>query len=283
MNKTAIGWTEFTLNPASGCAKVSAGCKYCYAEHLAEQRRGTKAFPNGFDLTLRPKMLDAARSKRAASLIFTSSMTDVFYEGIDDAYRHQIFSTIEATPRHRYQILTKRPEIALKWFRARPCPDHVWLGVTVEDARVARRLDVLRKIDARVKFVSAEPLIGSLDRVDLSGIDWLIAGGESGGHLKQPEVVEERGLVRRGGRGEKRWVPREDRYDWVRSLRDRCVGDKIAFWFKQWGGPIPTSAGRILDGRTWDELPTVPGALPDGYVHAERQTHGRIVLPIAAE
>ncbi len=264
-------------------AKTSAGCTYCYAEHLAEQRRGTEAFPRGFELTKRPHKLDAPRSKRRGSLIFASSMTDVFYDGIDDAYRHQIFDTIETTPRHRYQILTKRPEIALKWFRARPCPDHVWLGVTVEDARVARRLDVLRKIDARVKFVSAEPLIGSLDSIDLSGIDWLIAGGESGGHLKQPGVAEERALVRRGGRGEKLWVPREDRYDWVRSLRDRCLSDGIAFWFKQWGGPTPTSAGRILDGRTWDERPTVPGALPEGYIHAERQTHGRIVLPIAAE
>lgn len=272
MNETAINWTELTWNPASGCAKISAGCKYCYADELAENKRGTNAFPKGFDLTLRPHKLSEPKKAKRPSLIFTSSMTDVFFDGIDDDYRARIFATIEETPQHRYQVLTKRPDRAVEWFAKRGCPSNVWMGTTVEDLRVRERVDALRAIDARVRFISAEPLIGTLDGLDLSGVHWLIGGGESGLHLTRPEPLAERGLVRRGQKNEPSYVPREDRVAWVTGLRDACVAAGVAFWFKQWGGPRPTSGGRLIDGRTWDEMPRVHGAMPDGYVHAERQT-----------
>lgn len=267
MNETNINWTEWTWNPASGCKVVSAGCQNCYAETLAEQKRGTKAFPVGFELTLREHKLGEPIARRKPSLIFTSSMTDVFFEEIPDAYRHQIFDAIEASPRHRFQVLTKRPHLARAWFKSRPCPPNVWIGATVEDGgvrAVAERLDHLRAIDARVRFVSAEPLLGRVDHLDLSGVHWVIAGGESGTHLARGEHVERRALVERDG---SRWRVRADRADWVRALRDRCQAEGRAFWFKQWGGTRPDSAGRELDGRTWDEFPTVPGAMPEGYVH----------------
>lgn len=272
MNETAINWTELTWNPASGCAKVTAGCKYCYADELAENKRGTSAFPTGFDLTLRPHKLTEPMKAKRPSLIFTSSMTDVFYEQIDDDYRARIFETITKTPQHRYQVLTKRPHLAARWFAKHPCPPNVWIGTTVEDDRVLERLDHLRSIEARVRFVSAEPLIGSLARADLTGIHWLIGGGESGLHLTRPEVCAERGLVERTKVPGVPWAPRPDRVAWVTGLRDLCIANDVAFWFKQWGGPRPTSGGRIVDGRTWDEMPRVPDAMPSGYVHAERQT-----------
>ncbi len=282
MNKTAINWTELTWNPASGCAKVSAGCKYCYADELAENKRGTPAFPKGFDLTMRPHKLEEPKRANRPSLIFTSSMTDVFFEQIPDEYRARIFETVRATPQHRYQILTKRPHLARRWFDRHPCPDNVWIGTTIEDSRVLERADHLRAIDARVRFVSAEPLIGDLGELNLDGIHWLIGGGESGLHLARPEICAERGLVRRGERGEPAWVPTRTGESIVRQLRDRCVAQGVAFWFKQWGGPRPTSAGRTVDGRTWDEMPGILGAMPDGYVHSERQcvSHTKTSLPV---
>lgn len=269
MNETAINWTELTWNPASGCKKISAGCKYCYADELAENKRGTAAFPKGFDLTIREHKLTEPKRAKRPSLIFTSSMTDVFFEEIDDAYRARIFETIASTPQHRYQVLTKRPHLARAWFDRHPCPDNVWIGTTVEDLRVRERVEHLRAINARVRFISAEPLIGSLAGLDLSGIHWLIGGGESGLHLTRPEVCAERGLVeRRDGA----WTPTDHGQRIVRDLRDACVDAGVAFWFKQWGGPRPTSGGRLIDGRTWDEMPTISGCMPEGYVHAERQT-----------
>lgn len=272
MNETRINWTELTWNPASGCMKVSPGCKFCYADSLAENKRGTLAFPGGFDLTLRPHKLREPFKAKRPSLIFTSSMTDVFFDQIPDEYRHRIFDTIEQTPQHRYQVLTKRPEIALAFSRERRLPRNVWIGTTIEHQETAYRADVLREIDASVRFVSAEPLIGPLV-LDLSGIGWLISGGESGAHLSKPKHREARALVRAGDRskGERLWEPREDRIPWVRSLRDQCEAAGTAFWHKQWGGPRPDSGGRLLDGREHDGMPThIEGAMPEGYVHHER-------------
>jgi len=277
MNETRINWTELTWNPASGCMKVSPGCKFCYADTLAENKRGTRAFPDGFDLTIRPHKLREPRRLKRPSLIFTSSMTDVFFDKIPDAYRHQIFDTIEATPQHRYQVLTKRPEAALAFSRVRRLPRNVWIGATIEHQDTANRADVLREIDASVRFISAEPLIGPLV-LDLSGIAWLISGGESGAHLMKLEHLAARALVRRGDRskGERLWMPHEDRVAWVRSLRDQCAAAGTAFWHKQWGGPRPDSAGRILDGREHDGMPThVNGAMPKGYAHHERNARMR--------
>jgi protein gp37 len=281
MNETAINWTSLTWSPWSGCAKVSAGCKYCYADTLAENKRGTAAFPNGFDLTLRPHKLTEPLREKRPSLIFTSSMTDVFFEEVPVVFREAVFDTIARTPQHRYQILTKRPHLARAWFDRHPCPANVWMGTTVEDARVLDRLEHLRAINARVRFVSAEPLIGGLGpNVDLRGIDWLIGGGESGLHLMRPEVCRERGLV---ARVNGRWAPTERGLSIVRQLRDACIAQNVAFWFKQWGGPRPTSGGRTIDGATWDQMPHVEGAMPEGYVHAERQTKHMEAAKLALE
>jgi len=274
MNETEINWTELTWNPNSGCEEVTAGCAFCYAKTLAENKRGTPAFPNGFDLTLRPHKLREPACVKRPSLIFTNSMSDLFWEKIPDDYRDRVLEAMRAAPHHRYQVLTKRPEIAARYLATRALPDCVWLGVTIESQKTAHRLDVLRDIPARVRFVSAEPLLSPLE-LDLRGVHWLISGGESGVHLAagHTRALETRGLVRRGARGEPSWVAREDRIDWVRSLRDQCAAAGVAFWHKQWGGPRPTSAGRILDGRTWDELPRhVEGAMPgERYVHREER------------
>jgi len=281
MNKTEINWTELTWNTFSGCTKLSPGCKHCYAERLAEQKRGTRAFPNGFDLTLRPhKMREPARI-RVPSMVFVNSMSDFFHEAVSDAYREEQCAVMDEVDRHRYQVLTKRPENAARFFTDREVPRSVWLGVTVENQDYVSRIDTLRAIEARVRFLSVEPLLSPLDlRGLLSGIHWVIVGGESGHHLMRPDVCEKRGLVRRGRRGERTWVPREDRIQWVRDIRDACADAGVPFWFKQWGGSRGPLAGRELDGRTHDGMPLAPDAMPGGYVHQERSSFGRRQLAL---
>lgn len=250
MNETAINWTNLTWNPFSGCEKVSEGCKFCYAEKLAELKRG-KAFPNGFGLTYRPHKLSEPFKVKKPSLIFVNSMSDLFWEKADDSYRDRIVDVIEQTPQHQYQVLTKRAHEMLRYSKRRTLPTNLWAGVSVENQRHIDRIEILRKVKARIRFVSSEPLLGPLN-MDLTGIHWLIAGGESGLHLTNPAVAERRALVVKTGNG---WRPREDRTEWVRSIRDQCIAAGTAFWHKQWGGPRPESGGRMLDGRTWDEMP----------------------------
>lgn len=278
MNETKINWTELSWNPASGCDKVSAGCKYCYAEVISENKRGTPAFPVGFDVYMRPWKLAEPRRVKRASLIFTNSMTDMFHASITDAYRDQILEAMNASSHHRYQVLTKRPELAAKFFATRKVPDCMWLGTTIEHQETTFRADILRSIDARVRFISAEPLVGHIDQLDLTGIHWLISGGESGTHMAKPHIAEERGLARKNAKG--KWEPRADRYHWIRDLRDMCIAGGTAFWHKQWGGVRPHDAGREVDGRTWDEMPVhVEGAMPRDYEH--RSAHkAQVQLPI---
>lgn len=271
MNMTEINWTELTWNPMSGCKKISEGCKYCYAETLAENKRGTAAFPNGFDLTIRPHKLAEPGKVKRPSLIFANSMSDFFLDEVPVAYRDRIFATIEASPDHRFQVLTKRPDAAAWYYKARGgAPRNVWAGATVENKRRAKeRIEWLQQTDAVVRFLSVEPLLSDLGDIDLAGIHWVIVGGESGHHLMDAGIRETRGLV---DRNDGKWTPRPSRIDWVRSLRDQCQEQGVAFWFKQWGGHVGWAAGRQLDGRTWDELPSlVPGAMPGDYVH--RQLH----------
>ena len=262
MQATEINWTEVSWNPMSGCTKISAGCKHCYAHALAEQKRGTPAFPDGFDLTLRPHKLSEPRRLKQPSLIFVNSMSDPFHERIPDSYRDEVFAAIERSPQHRYQLLTKRPGKAAEYFATRKVPDCVWLGVTVEHADTAWRLDVLRSITAHVRFVSIEPMLGPIPDINLSGIHWVIVGGESGRHLLQATERDRRGLVRLGQKGEPRWIARDDRMVWVRQIRDASVAAGVPFHFKQWGGSKGRLAGRMLDGREWSEVPQIRGALP---------------------
>lgn len=259
-----------TWGVVSGCTKISHECDACYAYTLAENRRGTAAFPNGFDVTMRPWKLAEPQRIKAPTLIFCNSTSDWFHEEIPYSYIDQMMAAIEAAPRHRYQVLTKQPERTQEYFRTRKVPDSMWLGVTVGHTSGLWRIDMLREINARVRFISAEPLLENLSGLNLTGIAWLIGGGESGSHLMKDRVREKRALVRHGDRkvGENLWMPREDRIDWARSLRDQCATAGTAFWWKQWGGPRPESAGRELDGRVHNGMPTfVPGAMPEAYEH----------------
>jgi protein gp37 len=267
MNNTEIRWTELTWNPASGCAKVTAGCKHCYAETIAENKRGTPAFPNGFDLTIRPHKLREPHAIKEGALIFVNSMSDLFWEEIPDAYRDKVLDIMEETPRHQYQVLTKRPEVMLRYSKRRRLPANMWAGVTVENQECTdARLPLLLEVKAEIRFLSAEPVLGPIDlRPTLAAhpgqIHWVIFGGESGNHLTKPEVNEKRGLCVRGAKG---WEPRPDRVGWAREMRDACVDNGVTFFFKQWGGPRSTSGGKLLDGRTWEQYPRLPGKTAQG-------------------
>lgn len=266
MNETKIAWTTYSWNPASGCRKVSAGCRFCYAWTLAERKRGTAGFPNGFDLTLRPWKLDEPRAiarkaagKGARPMIFVNSMSDLFLEEIPDEYRDRIFDTMEQCPELDFQALTKRPEEMLRYSRRRRFPVNLWAGVTVESERYLNRIEPLLEVEASVRFVSAEPLLSRLPGKWMEGLDWVIVGGESGAHLLDAQVRADRGLVehsKSSESGRERWSAREDRMDWVREIRDVCAGVGVAFFFKQWGGVRGEAAGNELDGRKWEEWPT---------------------------
>ena len=231
--RSAIEWTESTWNPVTGCSKVSPGCAHCYAETFAERWRGVPGhhYEQGFDLRLWPQRLDQPLRWRRPRMIFVNSMSDLFHEDIPANYIRQVFDVMVAAEHHTFQILTKRHERLAELAPDLPWPPNVWMGVTIENRRFVQRADSLRQVPAAVRFISAEPLLGPLERLELDGIDWLIAGGESG-HRHRPVRVE-----------------------WLRELRDRCKDDGVSFFFKQWGGTRPKSGGRVLDGIEWSEWP----------------------------
>ena len=240
MGKTAIEWTDDTWNPATGCDKVSEGCDNCYAETIAKRFAGSRAFPDGFAVTLHPDRLEHPLHWRKPRRVFVNSMSDLFHDAVPDDYIESVFIVMAHAPQHTFQILTKRPGRMRSWMQARarrtergPLPN-VWLGVSAENQRWANiRVPVLLDTPAAVRFVSAEPLLGHIDfnACDARRLDWVIAGGESGPHHRPLHL------------------------DWVRSIRDQCVRDGVAFLFKQVGGRTPKAGGRELDGRTWDEYP----------------------------
>jgi protein gp37 len=275
MNDTGIIWTEVTWNPVTGCELITPGCAFCYAKTIADRQAGTIAFPHGFGLTLRPHKLREPLKLKTPALVFVNSMSDMFWSAIPDEYRDRMLDIIEATPQHQYQVLTKRPEELLRYSRRRKLPPNFWAGVTIENQKTADRLEVLRDVDAEIRFVSAEPLLSPLE-LDLAGIDWLIGGGESGVHLFKSTTREQRAMAIPGGKGVG-WIPRPDRIDWARGLRDQCVAQGTAFFWKQWGGPTSKSAGRTLDGRTWDEFPR----LPDGKLQITNPHLIASIIPIA--
>lgn len=232
-DKSTIEWTEATWNPVTGCTKISAGCKNCYAERLALrlQAMGQPNYANGFRITLQDHMLDVPRKWKKPRTIFVNSMSDLFHVKVPTPYIQDVFDVMNEVSRHRYQVLTKRAERLLELNNELTWGEHIWMGVSVENSSVRDRIDYLRKTKAHTKFLSLEPLIGALPELDLSGIDWVIVGGESG-HGARP-IKEE----------------------WVTDIRDQCLKAGVAFFFKQWGGVNKKRAGRLLQGRTWDEMP----------------------------
>lgn len=233
LNSTTIEWTNATWNPVTGCDKVSPGCAHCYAETFAERFRGVSGHPyeQGFDLKLWPERLEAPLHWRRPRLIFVNSMSDLFHEDIPVAYVKEIFDVMVQARWHTFQILTKRADRLAELASSITWPTNVWMGVSVENKRFVDRADALRTVPAAVRFISAEPLLGSLSNLNLSNIDWLIAGGESGPRHR---------LVNP---------------DWIRELRDHCMRSGVAFFFKQWGGRTSKAGGRVLDGREWSEMP----------------------------
>jgi protein gp37 len=230
---STIEWTEATWNPVTGCSEVSPGCAHCYAKTFAERWRGTPGHPyeQGFDLKLWPERLDVPLGWRKPRTIFVNSMSDLFHEDIPADFIEQVFWTMRNAHWHTFQILTKREERLARLADQLDWPPNVWMGVSIENRRFVHRAEALRDVPAVVRFISAEPLLGPLEGLELHDIDWLIAGGESGPRHRRVDA------------------------DWIRELRDRCLATGVAFFFKQWGGPRPKSRGRELDGRTWDALP----------------------------
>jgi protein gp37 len=236
-NGTTIEWTDATWNPVTGCTKISAGCDHCYAERFSERFRGTLGHPfeTGFDLTLRPERLEQPLRWRTPRMIFVNSMSDLFHKEVPREFVARVFDTMERARWHTFQILTKRSSLMRDFLRkrygAQRGPSHMWFGVSVEDGTKGSRIRHLQAAPAGVRFLSVEPLIGPMGQIDLRGIDWVIVGGES-------------------GPGARPMHP-----DWVRELREQCIAQGVAFFFKQWGGFRPKSGGRELDGREWNEFP----------------------------
>jgi len=234
---SSIEWTNQTWNPVTGCTKISAGCDHCYAERFSERFRGVPDHPfqEGFDLTLRPKRLEQPLKIRNSKMIFVNSMSDLFHKHVPFSYVDQVFDTMEKADWHTFQVLTKRSSRMRDYVNRRyagtKAPPHIWLGTSVEDGSKVSRIRHIQGMVARIKFLSVEPLIGPIGRVDLDGIDWVIVGGESGpGHRPMLEA-------------------------WVIEVRDQCIAHGIPFFFKQWGGFRPKSNGRLLKGKEWSNFP----------------------------
>lgn len=242
MAATNIEWTEHTWNPTTGCTKVSPGCKNCYAETMAArlQAMGAPGYANGFDVALHPYRLNQPLARRTPTTYFVDSMSDLFHSGIPDFYVDAVFEVMRNTPRHVYQVLTKRADRLPIYFKERTCPRNVWLGVSVEDRKYGvPRIDYLRGIDAPVRFLSIEPLLEDLGELNLAGIDWVIVGGELANKARPMSP------------------------EWAKRIQQQARAAGSAFFFKQWGSwgadgvrRTKSANGRLLNGRTWDEMPT---------------------------
>jgi len=233
-NRSAIEWTESTWNPLTGCTKISPGCKHCYAERMAKRLKamGQPNYANGFRLTLHEDSLELPLRWKKPQMIFVNSMSDLFHKDVPVAFIQRVFDVMRRADWHQFQVLTKRSERLRKLAPVLEWPANVWMGISVENADYVGRIDDLRRTRARIKFLSLEPLLGPLPGLKLEGIDWVIVGGESGP----------------GARPMAR--------DWVVDIRRQCQRARVPFFFKQWGGVQKKRAGRELDGRTWDQLPS---------------------------
>ena len=240
MKYSKIEWTEATWNPSTGCDKVSSGCKFCYAETMAKrlQAMGTPGYENGFEFTIMPERLSIPLNIKKPTKFFVNSMSDLFHEEMTDEFLDRIFDVIRKTPHHTYQILTKREKNLEKYFKTRTVPDNVWLGVTVENKKRKGRIDVLRNIKAKIRFLSIEPLLEDLGEIDFTNIHWVIVGGESGPSARPMKP------------------------EWAIAIQKQCKAQKSSFFFKQWGTwgadglrRSKKANGRILLGKEWNEEP----------------------------
>ena len=232
-----IEWTDATWNPVTGCTKVGPGCDNCYAERFAERWRGIEGHPyeQGFDLRQWPMRLNQPSLWKKPRMIFVNSMSDLFHKQVERPFIDKVFEAMEEADWHVYQVLTKRSSLMRRYvcnrYREKSVPDHIWLGVSVENAEHKSRIEHLRQINSRARFVSFEPLLGPIGSVDLTGIAWAIVGGESGPKARPMAL------------------------SWATDLRDKCNASSVAFFFKQWGGPRPKSGGRLLEGEEWNGFP----------------------------
>ncbi|MBN2328745.1 MAG: phage Gp37/Gp68 family protein [Candidatus Omnitrophica bacterium] len=231
--KSKIEWTESTWNPVTGCSKISPGCKHCYAERMARRLHamGQPNYRNGFRVTLHEHVLDQPLKWKQPQTIFVNSMSDLFHEDVPLDFIKKAFSVMKKASHHRFQVLTKRAKRLLELDSRLDWPPNVWMGVSVETVEYLDRIEQLKQTGASVKFLSLEPLLGPLSDLNLDGVDWVIVGGESGPGARPMQL------------------------DWVRDIREQCIHADVPFFFKQWGGINKKKNGRILDGRTWDEMP----------------------------
>ena len=232
---TKIEWTDCTWNPATGCSEISPGCKNCYAKPMAHrlQSMGQKNYRNGFEVTTHNHMLQKPLAWRTPKMVFVNSMSDLFHNDVLEGFILRVFMVMQQANRHVFQVLTKRSQRLAELASRLPWPENVWMGVSVENEDYLGRVDHLRKTPAHIKFISFEPLLGPIPEFDLADIDWVIVGGESGP----------------GARPMKK--------EWVTDIRDKCLEVGVPFFFKQWGGVNKKKAGRLLDGKTWDQFPEV--------------------------
>jgi len=232
-DRSAIEWTNATWNPVTGCTQVSPGCAHCYALAFAERFRGVPGHPyqQGFDFKLWPSRLDLPMQWRRPRLVFVNSMSDLFQDSVPDDFIASVFSVMRKASWYTFQVLTKRPQRAADLAEKLDWAPNIWMGTSIENRKFIQRADHLRRIPAAVRFISAEPLLGPLEGLDLTGVHWLIAGGESG-RRHRPVKIE-----------------------WLRELRDRCRAEGVRFFFKQWGGLHPKAGGRTLDNEIWSEMP----------------------------
>lgn len=233
MAQSSIEWTEMTWNPTTGCTKVSDGCKFCYAEVMSKRLKamGVAKYKNGFNITLHPETLNIPYTWKKPKIVFVNSMSDLFHENIPLEYIQKVFKVMNENPQHTFQVLTKRADILFSYNYELNWTPNIWMGVTVENEKVLNRIDYLSQTNAFIKFLSCEPLLGPLNSLDLFNIDWVIVGGESG---RKPRPIKK---------------------EWVVDIKNQCMDQNVRFFFKQWGGTNKKKNGRLLDGRTYDEMP----------------------------
>ena len=251
---SGIEWTESTWNPVTGCTKISPGCKYCYAERMAErlQLMGQRNYRDGFTLTLQPHMLELPLRWKKPQTIFVNSMSDLFHKDVPLPYINRVFDVMRRAHWHRFQVLTKRSERLAELNGKLEWAPNIWMGVSVESDTYRPRIDDLRATGSFVKFLSLELLLGPLPNLNLKGIDWVIVGGESGFKARPMDPT------------------------WATDLRDQCRRAKVPFFFKQWGGKNKKQAGRILEGRTWNQMPSAP------FQMSTLRGRGQIALTVVA-